>query len=728
MKNKKQTYIAFIATAWGSRHGGINTFNADLCVALADYLSNTRKVICIVPDADETQIKEAKKKHVDLIKIDCKDEDIFIDQDKIETYAWTKLKSHIENKQIDWWVGHDIKTGFAANIFRIRYSEQINVISTSSAVICHMAYSSYGRLKGMNSEDLQEKTNFQSKVYSGAAKLFAVGPLLRDHASRLNRNKPAIQLVPGLNPEINRVSIKPKFTLISVGRLDRKNDPVKQARLGIAAFGEAIKQSNPKPNNDFKLKNDHRPEMYICGAEKSEENEIVRLAQEQAGEYVNVIPVPYTEDREKLFDILEKSSVALMLSWHEGFGLVGWEAIDREIPLIVSKSSGVYQLLYEEGNKGNALTGSVTAVSIQAQLNTDGMPYTDKTLSDVAHAIINCAENLDGKVSDAQQLKKILINDKGYTWGNTAKKFAQELGINIEQHSIPELTTEELSLSITKDAICFNQGEITQYIFIALNLHKQLKARFGGGSSKEDIVECKNALDDFLNRNLSRIVYRNFDVLSSYFEKRGAIQPRICIKHTQQIDSVEWILDLYRAEPVNYQSDFRLGVNTGFVHVRESGEYYFCNNIPNAVTEGSYINGRIDPQKAKAYVNNDHGNMVTSDERSIDLNWVRCWEGGNTAPNVQQARNFYKSTLIVPITLRNNNLDPLFSQLVTDKNDIRTTIFGFICFDHINRDFFNQADISMAYVIADLLSLFYITRSILTEFSTSYNECLTNTV
>jgi glycosyltransferase involved in cell wall biosynthesis len=50
---------------------------------------------------------------------------------------------------------------------------------------------------------------------------------------------------------------------------------------------------------------------------------------------VNLHALPYTDDRQQLYSELSRASVALMPSWHEGFGLVAWEAIAAGVPLIV---------------------------------------------------------------------------------------------------------------------------------------------------------------------------------------------------------------------------------------------------------------------------------------------------------------------------------------------------------------------------------------------------------
>src|SRR5918999_5248329 len=78
------------------------------------------------------------------------------------------------------------------------------------------------------------------------------------------------------------------------------------------------------------------------------EIELKQFAFKYADAVVNLHALPYIQDRQQLYSELSKASVALMPSWHEGFGLVAWEAIAAGVPVIVSKHSGVYRLLDEE--------------------------------------------------------------------------------------------------------------------------------------------------------------------------------------------------------------------------------------------------------------------------------------------------------------------------------------------------------------------------------------------
>ena len=77
----------------------------------------------------------------------------------------------------------------------------------------------------------------------------------------------------------------------------------------------------------------------------AEEQALKGLMRKEAVRQIPVNATVYTDDRQKLFDALADNEVALMLSWHEGFGLVGWEAIAAGVPLVVSKRTGLYKLL-----------------------------------------------------------------------------------------------------------------------------------------------------------------------------------------------------------------------------------------------------------------------------------------------------------------------------------------------------------------------------------------------
>ncbi len=104
--------IVFLATAFSSKKGGINSFNRDLSIALAKILKGKYQVLCVVPYASQSDISSAKKKGVNLIALDpSRLKDIIEDNRAHEIIS----KVGDENGgEVIWWIGHDVITGSVA--------------------------------------------------------------------------------------------------------------------------------------------------------------------------------------------------------------------------------------------------------------------------------------------------------------------------------------------------------------------------------------------------------------------------------------------------------------------------------------------------------------------------------------------------------------------------------------------------------------------------------------
>jgi glycosyltransferase involved in cell wall biosynthesis len=126
--------------------------------------------------------------------------------------------------------------------------------------------------------------------------------------------------------------------------------------LAVARFASACRQAYTIPGLPPQLcDNPQMRGMGIAEAGGEEEQQLRQLAQDKAGRALNILAQPFTDCREDLFDQLGRANLALMLSWHEGFGLTGWEAIAAQVPLIVSRQSGLYRLVQESvGDPGTA--------------------------------------------------------------------------------------------------------------------------------------------------------------------------------------------------------------------------------------------------------------------------------------------------------------------------------------------------------------------------------------
>lgn len=283
--------------------------------------------------------------------------------------------------------------------------------------------------------------------------------------------------------------------------------------------------------------------------------------------------------------------------------------------------------------------------------------------------------------------------------------------------------TNAALLEYIKGVICMNQGELAQFSYIASEFHKAMKAAWQ--STPQDVSaseESRDALSKYCTRNVARIYKENFKALHLYFDKRHKIKPRICVKvHERKEGNREDVVtELVRDENVPYLSSYPLSANYGFQTVANTGTYYLCNDIPKQVAFGDYINARISRTSARLYKPKAKALRLFGIGRGADDKWKLCWERGNdgTEPS---PRSCYRSTLIVPMTLWNNDLSDEYKDLLK-VGDVDRIIFGYLCFDHVDINYFDEeSDVSIGYVMADLLSLYLINQLVYTDWSETFN-------
>ncbi len=278
-----------------------------------------------------------------------------------------------------------------------------------------------------------------------------------------------------------------------------------------------------------------------------------------------------------------------------------------------------------------------------------------------------------------------------------------------------------------REVICYNQGEYTQYSFLAGELHKRLKDSLREFPTDIEMLRrlC-DQLEDFLRRNLTRVSQKNFKYIKAYFRRNHTgTEPRVCIKGNYEKDSKNYIVQVIRDRKVPYWSAYPLEDNSGFIDVGNS-LYSLCNDIPKQVATDKYRNARIDPELAREYYKERSLEPPTSRDKQdfqYDEAWIKCWKTSDPS----EPQSCYKSTLIIPMTLRNNKLDRAFWDIMSVKarREVSRTIFGYLCLDHVQEYYFNETiDIDVGYIFADILSLYMITRSIYTELSDAFYETI----
>lgn len=300
---------------------------------------------------------------------------------------------------------------------------------------------------------------------------------------------------------------------------------------------------------------------------------------------------------------------------------------------------------------------------------------------------------------------------------------SRENSLNVDKKSPDPKESAQFSVTIPllKEFICYNQGEYAQYNFLVSRRHQELKVALSKGA-KTDIETKIDTLDKFVFTQAEAVFTKNFEIIKKCFSGRNEKLPRICVKcHNDK----KQIVDVFRDRQAYLNNPYRISDNTGFNEVYKTGRAYQNNDIPRAAREGRYKNPRLHSGAVKNYVLSK-----SFSTRGDDVNWINCWnpiveEDSQTQPKPESC---YKSTLIVPMTLLNNELNDEFkgafkidNKQVDVVDEKPRAIWGYLCFDHPERDYFIESiDGALGYIFADTLSLYLITQLTYTEYSKTY--------
>lgn len=436
--------VVFFATDWGPKFGGINSFNQDLCFAVARVLPSHR-VLCVVPNADAGQVTHAQTHNVELVALPPSAVQMPLEASRtLEVIS--QLGSTIEC--VSWWIGHDVVTGPLA----------ISVAAVArrgkAAVIHHMDFRAYAFTK-RDEDGGRARIDNQQAALEAADHVFAVGPKLLASAKdklRARPRTPVTSLVPGL-PTIEPVLMGSSFSAITFGRVGPNTDIIKQVRLAATAFGRMIAKS---PAHSM----DHAS-LTIIGldpADQSEERQtLIDIVETEAQRVVPVYSWSYFNDRLALFEELRKHNVCLMLSLHEGFGLTGWEAIAAAVPLIVSRNSGVYEYVAETFEGFGA--GLLRDVDIRGRTKAN-RPFQDRDVEVVSDALVWVNKHRERAKNDARSLRTLV--GRFCTWEHTATTFAESLGL-IETAALARLNVQRWDPEVLLKALTTSQDLVDGY-------------------------------------------------------------------------------------------------------------------------------------------------------------------------------------------------------------------------------------------------------------------------
>ncbi|HYK03876.1 MAG TPA: hypothetical protein VE974_19125 [Thermoanaerobaculia bacterium] len=423
-----RSVIVLLATAWGPRFGGINLFNTEIAKSLGILPTRQYELICVVPNPATRQLQEELRLrfHVQIVSLEA-DEGEFAAGSASEILKRLDVASE---PQRFIWIGHDDKSGPLA-------LELKSLVNGSHAVLInHMAHSAYQSVKKGTSSSAASKRQHQFDLFSKADLCLTVGPMLHSHLydllACLPKNPPIEMLVPGLaDPTEYEIEIRDSapenFVAFIAGRLDREDDRIKQGRLALRGFGKALREAG----DDSAIR--RSPTLRMRGIRPTEEESLRDLLMQETGRLVNFDFQDFTSDRRTYFRDLASASVAMMPSWHDGFGLTAWEAIASAVPVVISKECGVYRLLKVDCS-GAGLGQSVAPIHVDGWLPSvnEEPNHTKEDVSRVADALLGLAQRTTDAKQQALTLRRNLLA-LGMDWNGTAlglvKAVASNLGV-----------------------------------------------------------------------------------------------------------------------------------------------------------------------------------------------------------------------------------------------------------------------------------------------------------
>lgn len=364
--------VVCIATRWGSALGGINVFNTGLAQGFASILPKPGQCFCVVQDLQATE-EETKVKLLKPAKWDLADiTDVVFQQ--VETLPMRDIEEVLV-------IGHDIYTGSlaidCAKQLKARWRRGTQV---RSAVISHMSYLEYARAKGYALTEVLKRSHDQHEIVANADHAFAVGPLLANsfQSSRSDRNDRVVSLIPGAADIQMAPERAGSLTFYIGGRLGLDDDTIKNGVLSVRAVIAAY-EAERRTGQAGRWTT--RGTFYACGVDPTRDQDLLNQLKKDAQTNAMFVieATPFSDKQHEVHEHLARSDVAVMPSWHEGFGLTGWEAMCAGVPLVCSSQSGLALLIDQlRGTLADADFRSIEAVQL-----TGGAPAGMPNDSDV---------------------------------------------------------------------------------------------------------------------------------------------------------------------------------------------------------------------------------------------------------------------------------------------------------------------------------------------------------
>lgn len=398
--------ILAVATEWRSGHGGLSTVNRELCVALAKL---GHELVCLVLSASSEEISDAMAASVRLI---TPRKDPYPEPTDVILRLLLFSKRDLQAFQPDVVVGHDHITGTAAHhiahdVYDVPYVHFIHTLPEE--IERHKTRGPQSVLRGAM------KGQIQVEQCKSADLVVAIGPrIFQQISGRLSRaDVPIVEMWPGLNSMLVGHNVDPAQQRgVNCLLIARFEDPVlKGAPLACQVIG--------KINSSWPGKPWTRPHLIMRGFTVDGVDDEIRAIDGYTAAEEYVTCRPYTEIEDDIAGDICGSSVVLMPSRTEGFGLSALEGIAAGIPALISSTSGLAQLLLQAN-----ISPVVTGIANDWVADVTG-PDPDAIIADWASRVEKIVADPPTAFRQAQQLRDNLSSV--LSWENAARKFSQEI-------------------------------------------------------------------------------------------------------------------------------------------------------------------------------------------------------------------------------------------------------------------------------------------------------------
>jgi glycosyltransferase involved in cell wall biosynthesis len=311
-----------LATEWDSGHGGLSTFNRELCTSLAKL---GHVVHCGLSSVAAGELERARDAGVQLV----------IPTPVPSVTGIQSLMLPFEGiSSIDIVIGHDRFTGGFARaqvLVHHRGARHVHFVHTDPRTI--------EPWKEREQEPMvraEAYINTQSELCRVADLAAAVGPVLQTAFATylFPKRKPVHCFLPGLFAWTVAAEPPPLPICLLFGRAE--DEQLKGLRLAAEAMGEIGAMEDLR-----------HARFVVRGVPEGEEKVLRENLTKAGGPKLPLFLEPYTSDRGVVLNSIRQASLVLMPSEEEGFGLSALEAISEGIPVLISRKSGLARALQQ---------------------------------------------------------------------------------------------------------------------------------------------------------------------------------------------------------------------------------------------------------------------------------------------------------------------------------------------------------------------------------------------